>query len=52
MQQLSRLLRLRSLWRSKAGNALVLTGLALPVVIGAAGVGIHTVQLTLTKRQL
>ena len=52
MQLLFRLFRLRSLWRSQRGNALILTGLALPVVIGAAGVGVHVMQLTLTKRQL
>lgn len=52
MQLLPRLFRLHSLRRDQRGNALLLTGLALPVVIAAAGVGIHTMQLTLTKRQL
>lgn len=34
------------------GNVLVTAGLALPVVIGGAGIGIHSMQLVLTKRQL
>lgn len=43
---------LRSLWRDRRANALVITALALPFVIGAAGVGVHSMQLTLVKRSL
>ena len=44
--------RLRTLWADARGNALLLTGLALPIVIGAAGLGVHTMQLSYVKRQL
>jgi Flp pilus assembly protein TadG len=43
---------LLALWRDRQANALVLTAFALPVVIGAAGLGVHSIGLTLTKRQL
>ena len=39
-------------WRNERGNALMLTALALPFVAGAAGVAVHTMQLSLVKRQL
>ena len=44
--------RLRRFWRDKRGNALMLMGFALPFVVGAAGLGVHTMQLSLVKRQL
>jgi len=49
MQLLS---RLRRLWSDARGNALMLTALALPVMIGAAGLGVHTMQLAHVKREL
>ncbi|HKY81862.1 MAG TPA: TadE/TadG family type IV pilus assembly protein [Sphingobium sp.] len=44
--------RLREFWSDARGNALMLTALALPVVIGAAGLGVHTIQLSHVKREL
>ena len=44
--------RLRKIWSDAQGNALMLTALALPVVIGAAGLGVHTMQLAHVKREL
>ena len=44
--------RLRALWSDARGNALMLTALALPVMIGAAGLGVHTMQLSHVKREL
>jgi hypothetical protein len=43
---------LRSLWRDRRANALMITAFALPFVIGAAGLGVHSLELTLVKRQL
>lgn len=42
----------RKLWRNKRGNALVIAGAALPLVIGSAGLASDTIQWTLWKRQL
>src|SRR6266496_1112088 len=42
----------RKLWRSKRGNALVVAGAALPLVIGSAGLASDTIQWTMWKRQL
>ena len=42
----------RKLMRDKRGNALVLAGAALPLVIGSAGLARDTIQGTLWKRQL
>ena len=44
--------RLRALWSDTKGNALILTAMALPVMIGAAGLGVHTMQLAHVKREL
>jgi Flp pilus assembly protein TadG len=52
MPFLKRLCRLRKLWSDARGNALMLTALALPVMIGAAGLGVHTMQLSHVKREL
>jgi len=42
----------RKLWRNKRGNALVIAGAALPLVIGSAGLASDTIQWVLWKRQL
>ena len=42
----------RKLWNNKRGNALVIAGAALPMVVGAAGLASDTIQWTLWKRQL
>ena len=52
MPFLNRLAGLRTLWSDARGNALMLTALALPVAIGAAGLGVHTMQLAHVKREL
>lgn len=44
--------RFCKLWSDARGNALMLTALALPVMIGAAGLGVHTMQLSHVKREL
>ena len=43
---------LRKLWNDERGNALIIAGAALPLVIGSAGLASDTVQWTLWKRQL
>src|SRR5947208_11495163 len=42
----------RKLWRNKRGNALVIAGAALPLLIGSAGLATDTMQWVLWKRQL
>ena len=42
----------RKLWRDRRGNALVLAGAALPLIIGSAGLASDTIQWVLWKRQL
>lgn len=42
----------RRLWKDRRGNALVIAGAALPMIIGAAGLATDTIQWTLWKRQL
>ena len=42
----------RKLWRDRRGNALVIAGAALPLVIGSAGLASDTIQWVLWKRQL
>jgi Flp pilus assembly protein TadG len=42
----------KKLWRDKRGNALVIIGAALPLVIGSAGLASDTIQWALWKRQL
>lgn len=42
----------RRLWRDKRGNALLIAGAAMPLLIGAAGLANDTIQWTLWKRQL
>lgn len=43
---------LKKLWRDKRGNALVIVGAALPLVIGSAGLASDTIQWVMWKRQL
>jgi Flp pilus assembly protein TadG len=43
---------LKKLWRDRRGNALVLAGAALPLVIGSAGLATDTIEWALWKRQL
>ena len=42
----------RKLWHNKRGNALVIAGACLPMIVGAAGLASDTIQWTLWKRQL
>jgi Flp pilus assembly protein TadG len=42
----------RKLWRDRRGNALVIAGAALPLIIGSAGLASDTIQWALWKRQL
>ena len=43
---------LRKIWKDKRGNALIIAGAALPMIVGAAGLANDTIQWTLWKRQL
>lgn len=43
---------LKKLWRDRRGNALVIAGAALPLIIGSAGLASDTIQWSLWKRQL
>jgi Flp pilus assembly protein TadG len=43
---------LRKLWNDKRGNALLIAGAALPLIIGSAGLATDTIQWALWKRQL
>lgn len=43
---------LRKIWQDKRGNALIIAGAALPILVGAAGLGTDTVQWVLWKREL
>jgi Flp pilus assembly protein TadG len=43
---------LKKLWRDKGGNALVIAGAALPLVLGSAGLASDTIQWALWKREL
>lgn len=49
---LRRLFRLSELRVDQRGNTLMITAFALPFIFGIVGLGLHTMQLTLTKRQL
>ncbi|HEU4696096.1 MAG TPA: pilus assembly protein TadG-related protein [Sphingomicrobium sp.] len=42
----------RKLWQDKRGNAIMIAGAMLPLVVGAAGLATDTIQWTLWKRQL
>ena len=43
---------MKRLWRDKRGNALMIAGACLPMVVGAAGLASDTIQWALWKRQL
>jgi Flp pilus assembly protein TadG len=43
---------MKRLWRDKRGNALLIAGACLPMVVGAAGLATDTIQWSLWKRQL
>src|SRR5690348_5939252 len=43
---------LKKVWRDRRGNALVIAGASLPLVIGSAGLATDTIQWALWKRQL
>ena len=43
---------LKKLWRDRRGNALVIVGAALPLVVGSAGLATDTVEWAMWKRQL
>ena len=43
---------LKTLWRDRRGNALILAGAAMPLLIGSVGLATDTIQWTLWKRQL
>ena len=43
---------LKRLWNDRRGNALIIAGAALPLVVGAAGLATDTIQWTTWKRQL
>ena len=43
---------IKKLYRDRRGNALVIAGAALPLLVGSAGLASDTIQWTLWKRQL
>jgi hypothetical protein len=43
---------LKKLWRDRRGNALLIAGAAMPLIVGSAGLASDTIQWTLWKRQL
>src|SRR4028119_1728084 len=43
---------IKRLWRDRRGNALIIVGAAMPLVCGAAGLAVDTIQWTMWKRQL
>ena len=43
---------MKRLWRDKRGNAMLIAGACLPMVVGAAGLASDTIQWSLWKRQL
>jgi hypothetical protein len=43
---------LKKLWRDRRGNALVIAGASLPLIVGSAGLASDTIQWALWKRQL
>lgn len=43
---------LRNIWKDRRGNALIIMGASLPVLVGAAGLGTDMVQWVLWKREL
>lgn len=43
---------LRTIWKDRRGNALIIAGASLPLLVGAAGLGSDTIQWVLWKREL
>lgn len=43
---------MKRLWKDKRGNAILIAGAALPVVVGAAGLATDTIQWAMWKREL
>lgn len=43
---------MKRLWNDRRGNAIIIAAVALPMVVGAAGLGTDTVQWVVWKRQL
>jgi Flp pilus assembly protein TadG len=43
---------LRELWNDRRGNALIIIGASLPLLVGAAGLGTDSIQWVLWKREL
>jgi Flp pilus assembly protein TadG len=43
---------IKKLWRDRRGNALVIAGAALPLIIGSAGLASDTVEWAMWKRQI
>jgi Flp pilus assembly protein TadG len=43
---------LKKLMRSERGNAIIICAATLPLVIGAAAIGVDTIQVSLARRQL
>jgi Flp pilus assembly protein TadG len=43
---------LRKIWQDRCGNALIIAGASLPLLVGAAGLGSDTIQWVLWKREL
>jgi Flp pilus assembly protein TadG len=43
---------LKKLWRDRRGNALIIAGAALPLIVGSAGLASDTIEWSLWKRQL
>lgn len=44
--------RLTSIFQDKRGNALIMVAATAPLLIGAAAIGLDTIQVTVAKRQL
>lgn len=42
----------RKLWKDRRGNAIVIAGVALPIVVGGAGLATDTIQWVLWNREL
>lgn len=43
---------MKRLWKDKKGNAIMIAGAALPLVVGAAGLATDTIQWAMWKREL
>ncbi len=43
---------IKRLWRDRRGNALVIAGAALPLLVGSAGLAVDTIHWAMWKRQL